>query len=123
MCMMHRTLEACINGYSMGMGQQGAATDPMGMMYGMADPIEVVCAWNPFTGMCKDGQLEEEPGDSGWGLGAGANSGCAWGIPNEMTCPRPLCQWTGSSCISSGMNWEWKVVVPLQKNSSILNSD
>eukprot|EP00493_Phyllostaurus_siculus_P023969 UN24306 len=50
-------------------------------------------------------------------MGIGANSGCAWGGPNEQTCPRPLCQWTGTACVSSGLNFNQMRVVPLQKNA------
>jgi len=123
MCMMHRTLAACINGHPSGMGQQragmgtgmgAAATDPIAMMAMMrADAIERVCAWNPYTGMCKDGQLEEEPGD--FAMGSGSNAGCAWGNPTESTCPRPLCQFINNACVSSGLNFDWMRVVPLQK--------
>merc|ERR1719493_175844 len=122
MCMMHRTLAACINGHPSGVGQQGAGMGmgmggAMGM--GMAtamdiiDPIERVCAWNPYTGMCKDGQLEEEPGD--FAFGAGSASGCAWGNPTALTCPMPLCRWSGTACVSSGLNFDWVRVTPLQK--------
>lgn len=125
MCMMHRTLAACINGHPSGVGQQGAGmgmgmgAGMPGMGMGMAtamdiiDPIERVCAWNPYTGMCKDGQLEEEPGD--FAFGAGSASGCAWGNPTALTCPMPLCRWSGTACVSSGLNFDWVRVTPLQK--------
>lgn len=126
MCMMHRTLAACINGHPSGVGQQGAAGMGMGMGIGGAaldpvamtqmdiiDPIERVCAWNPYTARCKDGQLEEEPGD--FAFGAGSSGGCAWGNPTAQTCPMPLCRWSGTACVSSGLNFDWVRVTPLQK--------
>jgi len=125
MCMMHRTLAACINGHPSGVGQQGAgmgmgmgiggaALDPVAMtQMDIIDPIERVCAWNPYSGMCKDGQLEEEPGD--FAFGASSNGGCAWGSPTAQTCPAPLCRWSGTACVSSGLNFDWVRVTPLQK--------
>lgn len=104
MCHMHRTLAGCINGHPSGVGKHTtpAGTDPFTMMaMGIADPIEHVCAWNPYTAMCKDGQLEEEPGDMG--MGAGSNAGCAWGNPTAETCPTPLCRWSGTACVNSGV--------------------
>merc|ERR1711879_222590 len=101
------------------MGGMGMGAGMPGMGMGMAtamdiiDPIERVCAWNPYTGMCKDGQLEEEPGD--FGMGAGSNAGCAWGNPTETTCPRPLCAFINGACVSSGLNYDRMRVVPLQK--------
>lgn len=97
MCFMHKTLASCI----------ASNVDPtamFGVPPGMADPIEHVCAWNPYMAMCKDGQLEEEPGDMSFGVGTGR--GCAWGNPTALSCPAPLCVWsrTANACVGSGMS-------------------
>merc|ERR1712242_402074 len=32
-----------------------------------------------------------------------------------MGCPVPLCRWSGTACVSSGLNFDWVRVTPLQK--------
>jgi len=110
-CFMHRTIADCINSNrdpaeAMGMPQLVGS--------GMIDAVERVCAWNPYGATCKDGQLENEPGDFTFGRGTGR--GCAWGNPTAATCPVPLCSWNGRSCVSSGLGGLWNFdVMPLQK--------
>jgi len=107
MCFMHRTLADCI----------ASNVDPssafgFSMPLGQFDAIERVCAWNPYSATCKDGQLENEPGDFTFGRGTGR--GCSWGNPTAASCPRPLCMWTGAACVGSGMKmWNFDVM-PLQ---------
>jgi len=112
-CFMHTTISACINANrdpAEAMGMPGLVGS------GMVDAIERVCAWNPYSATCKDGQLENEPGDFTFGRGTGR--GCAWGNPTETTCPAPLCRWNGRFCVSSGLGglWNFDVMpVTLQK--------
>jgi len=109
-CFMHKTIADCIN----------SNVDPassLGIGPGMVDAIERVCAWNPYSATCKDGQLENEPGDFTFGRGTGR--GCAWGSPTAETCPLPLCRWNGRFCTSSGMGglWNYDVVPVALKNT------
>lgn len=87
MCQMHRTIAACNGGSMMGFGQQ--MVPPM-----MTEGIDNVCAWNPFTSSCKDGQLENEAGD-GAGFGFASFNVCS-GAVNPMSCPQPFCIWNAA---------------------------
>jgi len=71
----------------MGFGQQ--MVPPM-----MTEGIDNVCAWNPFTSSCKDGQLENEAGD-GAGFGMASFNVCS-GAVNAMSCPAPFCMWNAA---------------------------
>jgi len=104
MCYLHRTLADCISSNVDPATQMGLPMPP-----GAFDAIERVCAWNPYSATCKDGQLENEPGDFVFGRGTGR--GCAWGNPNALSCPRPFCMWTGAACVGSGRNmWNFDVM-------------
>jgi len=90
-CMMHRTIAAC-NGATAMPGQLPNAILPMA-----EEGVDTVCAWNPFTNTCKDGQLESEAGD-GMGFGMATFDVCNIG-KTPANCPMPYCQWLHNSCV------------------------
>lgn len=94
MCQMHRTIAECNGGSMMGFGQQ--IVPPM-----MTEGIDNVCAWNPFTNSCKDGQLENEAGD-GAGFGFASFNVCSGGV-TPQNCPQPFCMWNGAGCVPNAM--------------------
>jgi len=98
----------------MGFGQQ--IVPPM--MGG--EGIDNVCAWNPFTNSCKDGQLENEAGD-GAGFGIASFSVCN-GV-QAANCPAPFCFWTGSGCVPSPNMPNLKKEQPQQEESHSENED
>jgi len=90
-CMMHKTIAACNGATAMPGGLPGA-------MLPMAEEgVDTVCAWNPFTNTCKDGQLESEAGD-GAGFGMATYDVCNIG-KDPSNCPVPFCQWLHNSCV------------------------
>jgi len=90
-CGMHRTIAAC-NGATAMPGTLPSALLPMA-----EEGIDTVCAWNPFTNTCKDGQLESEAGD-GQGFGMASFDVCAIG-KTPANCPPPFCAWLNNACV------------------------
>jgi len=90
-CMMHQTIAACNGAIAMPGGL------PSAMLPVAAEGVDTVCAWNPFTNTCKDGQLESEAGD-GVGFGMATFDVCNIG-KDPQNCPVPFCQWLHNSCV------------------------
>lgn len=116
MCQMHRTIAACNGGGLGGFGRQ--IVPPMGMM---GEGIDNVCAWNPFTNSCKDGQLENEAGD-GAGFGFASFDVCSRGT-NPQQCPMPYCSWNptlngGQGGCVPGLSPNLKKAHAKQKNAA-----
>jgi len=90
-CALHRTIAAC-NGATAMPGTLPGAILPMA-----EEGVDTVCAWNPFTNTCKDGQLESEAGD-GQGFGMATFDVCNI-AKDPRNCPTPYCSWLHNSCV------------------------